>query len=68
MTTSNFEQMSKSELRNHLRQHPNDTQAFDTLIDKIENEPNRVFYLPEEGSNELTQAIEAKRRARRSAA
>ncbi len=68
MTTPNFEEMNKSELRAYLKRHPNDTQAFNALIDKDENEQNRVFYLPEEGGDELAQAIQAKKLTRDDAA
>ncbi|MBR8832915.1 MAG: hypothetical protein DSM106950_02435 [Stigonema ocellatum SAG 48.90 = DSM 106950] len=44
MTKPNFEQMSKSELKTYLREHPDDNQAFHALMDKIKAQPSSEIY------------------------
>jgi len=66
MTESNFEQMSKSELKAYLKNHPNDTQAFYALMDKINAEPGRTRYKFDDpvGEEELRKAFDRKKQAR----
>lgn len=44
MMKPNFQAMSKSELKQYVRQHRNDDEAFYTLMDKVKAEPNPVWY------------------------
>ncbi len=69
-SNSNFEQMSKSELKAYLKGHPDDTQAFHTLMDKIKAEPNRIRYTFDDpaGEDELRKAVERKRQSKGDAA
>ena len=66
MTELNFEKMSKPELKAYLKKHPNDTQAFYALMDKINAEPGRTRYKFDDpaGEEELRKAVERKRQAR----
>ncbi len=70
MTNPSFEQMTKSELKAYLREHPNDQMAFHTLMDKINAEPNQVWYKPDNptGDEELRKAIARKRQSKGDAA
>ena len=63
MTNSNFEQMSKSELKAYLKAHPDDQTAFYILMDKIKAEPNRIRYTFDDpaGDEEFRKAVERKR-------
>ncbi len=63
MTTPNFDQMSKSELKAYLVTHANDTQAFYALMDKVKAEPNPVYYSLED-IDRLEELIEARRQSR----
>jgi hypothetical protein len=40
----NFQTMTKSELKQYLLQHRNDDEAFHALMDKVNAEPNPVWY------------------------
>ena len=67
MTTPNFDQMSKSELKAYLITHVNDTQAFYALMDKVKAEPNPVYYSLED-IDRLEELIEARRQSEGDAA
>ncbi len=60
MNKPNFAAMSKTELKRYLLEHRNDTEAFHTLMDKINAEPNQKFYTIDE-VDVLQELIEAKR-------
>ncbi len=70
MGTPNFEQMSSTELRDYLKKHPNDTQAFHARMDKIYANPNSTWYASQDtvGEEELRKAIERKRQSQDDAA
>lgn len=61
MTKPNFLAMTKSELKRYLLEHRNDTEAFETLMDKINAEPDPRFYTIDE-IGVLEDLVEAKRR------
>ncbi len=67
MTTPNFDQMSKSELKAYLIKHANDTEAFYALMDKVKAEPNPVFYSLEDVER-LEELIETKQQSKNDAA
>ncbi len=60
MSELNFAAMSKTELKRYLVEHRNDTEAFYTLMDKINAEPNQKFYSIDD-VEVLENLIEAKR-------
>ncbi len=65
MTQFDFEKMTKAELKVYVRKHPNDTQAFYALMDKINAEPPRTQYRFDDpaGEEALRKAFERKREA-----
>jgi hypothetical protein len=60
MKKPNFIAMSKSELKRYLLEHRNDKEAFYTLMDKINADPNQKFYTIDE-ADVLQELIKAKR-------
>ncbi len=63
MSELNFAAMSKTELKRYLVEHRNDTEAFYTLMDKINAEPNQKFYSIDD-VEVLENLIEAKRHSK----
>ncbi|MDF5719210.1 MAG: hypothetical protein PUP91_01690 [Rhizonema sp. PD37] len=63
MGTPNFAQMTSTELREYLKKHPNDKQAFHARMDKIYANPNSTWYASQDiaGEEELRKAIEKER-------
>ncbi|MEC4813773.1 MAG: hypothetical protein SAK29_10965 [Scytonema sp. PMC 1069.18] len=53
MTVSNFEGMSRAELRDYVRQNPQDTEAFHKYVDMLRASPNRITILPDQLDTEL---------------
>lgn len=45
---SNYEQLSEAELRNYVKQHPNDEDAFQHYLTIMRSKPNRVVVSTEE--------------------
>jgi hypothetical protein len=43
-----FTVMSRAELRAYILQHRNDTDAIQTLIDRLVADPNAIAYAPED--------------------
>jgi hypothetical protein len=44
MIKPDFNAMSKSELKQYIRLHRNDDEAFHALMDKVKANPNPVWY------------------------
>lgn len=42
MTKPDFQAMSDHELRDWVRYHPQDTEAFHILMDRLDQKPNKV--------------------------
>jgi hypothetical protein len=63
MSELNFAAMSKTELKRYLVEHRNDIEAFHTLMDKINAEPNQKFYSIDD-VEVLENLIEAKRHSK----
>jgi hypothetical protein len=45
---SNYEQLTEAELRNYVKQHPNDEDAFQHYLAVMRAKPNRVVVNTEE--------------------
>jgi hypothetical protein len=45
---SNYEQLTEAELRNYVKQHPNDEEAFQHYLTIMRAKPNRVVVSTEE--------------------
>lgn len=53
MTVSNFEGMSRAELRDYVRCNPQDTEAFHKYVDMLRASPNRITIWPDQLDTEL---------------
>jgi hypothetical protein len=42
MTKPDYQAMTDDELRDYVRYHPQDTEAFHLLMDKLDQRPNKV--------------------------
>lgn len=57
MTVSNFEGMSRAELRDYVRKNPQDTEAFHKYVDILRASPNRITILPDQFDTELPKIL-----------
>ncbi|MBO3462355.1 hypothetical protein G7B40_028995 [Aetokthonos hydrillicola Thurmond2011] len=57
MTSSNYQAMSDAELRDWVRYHPEDTEAFHVLMDRLDQRPKVVCRTDEEFDFELRKRI-----------
>ncbi len=57
MTYSIYQAMSDNELRDWVRYHPQDTEAFHTLMDRLDQRPKVVCHTDEEFEAELRKRI-----------
>lgn len=48
MSTERLKQMSRKEVRDYLRKHPSDDDAWDIFFEKIEDAPKREITSDEE--------------------
>ncbi len=59
MTASNFENMTREELRSYVRHNPHDTEAFHKYVDVLRATPGRVRISAEEVETELPKRLQA---------
>lgn len=59
MTASNFENMTREELRFYVRHNPHDTEAFHKYVDVIRATPGRVKITAEQIDTELPKLLQA---------
>ncbi|MDF5731165.1 MAG: hypothetical protein PUP92_24980 [Rhizonema sp. PD38] len=59
MTTSNFENMTRAELRDYVRHNPHDTEAFHKYVDKLRASPNRITITPDQIDTELAKLFQS---------
>jgi hypothetical protein len=57
MTNQNYQAMSDEELRDWVRYHPNDVEAFHTLMDRLDQRPKVICTTDEEIEAELRKRI-----------
>ncbi|QLE55049.1 hypothetical protein [Nostoc sp. TCL26-01] len=57
MTKANYQAMSDAELRDWVRYHPQDTEAFHTLMDRLDLRPKVITRTDEEFATELQRRI-----------
>jgi hypothetical protein len=57
MTKPNYQVMSDDELRDWVRYHPQDTEAFHILMDRLEQRPKVITRTDEEFEAELKRRI-----------
>jgi hypothetical protein len=57
MTKPNYHVMSDDELRDWVRYHPQDTEAFHILMDRLERRPKIITRTDEEFEAELKRRI-----------
>ncbi|MDZ8257683.1 DUF6887 family protein [Nostoc sp. ChiQUE01b] len=57
MTKLNYQAMSDDELRDWVRYHPHDTEAFHILIDRLDQRPKVITRTEEEFETELQRRI-----------
>lgn len=60
MTASNFENMTREELRTYVRHNPHDTKAFHKYVDMLRAIPGRVKIPAEQIETELPKLLQAK--------
>ena len=58
MTASNFENMTRVELRSYVRQHPYDTEAFHKYVDLLRAAPGRIKITSEQIDTELPKLLQ----------
>ncbi|MUH01221.1 hypothetical protein F7734_56725 [Scytonema sp. UIC 10036] len=59
MTASNFENMTREELRDYVRHNPHDTAAFHKYVDMLRASPTRIKISPEQIDTELPKLLGA---------
>lgn len=57
MTKPNYQAMSDDELRDWVRYHPQDTEAFHILMDRLDQRPKVITRTDEEFETELQRRI-----------
>lgn len=57
MTKPNYQAMSDDELRDWVRYHPQDTEAFHTLMDRLDQRAKVITRTDEEFETELQRRI-----------
>lgn len=58
MTQPDFDKMTRAELLNYVRLHPQDTQAFHKYMDLLATAPGRIEISPEQLEVELTKRLQ----------
>ncbi len=59
MKTSNFENMTRAELRDYIRHNPHDTEAFHKYVDMFRASPNKITISPDKIDTELPKLLQA---------
>ncbi len=59
MTASNFEDMTKEQLRDYVRKNPNDTEAFHKYVDMVRATPGRIRIPVDQIDTELPKLLQA---------